>query len=45
VNSSFVVIAPGWVHSIMGKMDIVFGYDYVADPEKMKKIWKSENKA
>jgi Fe-S-cluster-containing dehydrogenase component len=39
------VIAPGWVHSIMREMDIVFGYGNVADPEKVKKFWKRGSKA
>lgn len=32
------MIAPGWVHSIMREMHIVFGYGNVADPEKVEKI-------
>jgi len=39
------VIAPGWVHSIMREIDIVFGYGNVADPEKVKKFWKRGSKA
>ncbi len=39
------VIAPGWVHSIMREMDIVFGYGNVADPEKVRKFWKRGGKA
>jgi reductive dehalogenase len=39
------VIAPGWVHSIMREMDIVFGYGNVADPEKVKKFWKTGSKS
>jgi len=39
------VIAPGWVHSIMREMDIVFGYGNVADPEKVKRFWKMGGKA
>ena len=36
------MIAPGWVHSIMREMAIVFGYGNVADSEKMKKSEKEE---
>ena len=36
VNGGFVVIAPGWVHSVMREMDIVFGCGNVAAPEKVK---------
>jgi hypothetical protein len=40
VIGGFVLIAPGWVHSIMREMHIVFGYGNVADPEKVEKFWK-----
>jgi len=29
----------------MNKMDIVFGYGNVVDPEKMKNFWKRGSKA
>jgi len=38
------VISPGWVHSIMREMDIVFGYGKVSDPEKVKRFWKTGRK-
>ena len=42
MNGGFVVIAPGWVHSVMRQIDIVFGYGNVADPEKMKSSGKAK---
>lgn len=39
------VISPGWVHSIMREFDIIFGYGKVADPEKVKRFWKTGERA